>query len=134
MAGVVEEHEVLSSHATLSSYRGTERRPCRFRTSECPENCGHGSVLAIFDVQEYTEYQRLGEYGDEKAATHFVLLQGGGGHEAPATPEQAAFVASLAPGELVRLIWRHDYVTRTEPGGGVAKFPRRPLVLLERAH
>ncbi|HYE20233.1 MAG TPA: hypothetical protein VEA69_17425, partial [Tepidisphaeraceae bacterium] len=40
-------------------------------------------------------------------------------------------IGALQAGDLVRLHWRHDYVTRTE-GGGTSKFPDRPIVSVEK--
>ena len=44
-----------------------------------------------------------------------------------------ATLATLTPGDRVKLAWNHDYVTTTCEGGGVTKSPERPVVLLEKA-
>jgi hypothetical protein len=61
-----------------------------------------------------------GQYGDEQQARFFADLsqtQGNGEVDIP----------SLTPGDLVHLVWRHEYVHK-----GGSHFPERPLVLLER--
>ena len=120
-----EEVTTLSKHDTVAVFRGLEQRPCRHLTSLCPDRCGHALRLARFDIADYTSYEKLGEYGDERAATHYLTLSGG----QDAVPSTSAeLISTLHPGDRVRLAWHHDYVTSRDGG----KFPRRPLVRLER--
>ena len=40
-------------------------------------------------------------------------------------------VAKLSKGDKVRLEWDHNYVTRSENGGGESKYPERVITALE---
>jgi hypothetical protein len=80
--------------------------------------------VAEFAVDAYLAYEKPGEYGDAQVAVYHQRLS-----EAP--PHFASAIAALVPGAKVRLDFVHNYVTRTEPGGGVSKFPERTITLLE---
>jgi hypothetical protein len=125
--------DVLASHKTFAVFAGAQEQPCRFLTSLCPHQCGHAAQIAKFDIAEYIEHSKPGQYGEEKQRAHYLRLSGGRGGEDAATPEQAAFVATLQVGDRVRLDWDHIYVEKKWEGGGSAKFPERPVKLLERA-
>ena len=101
------------------------------RTSLCPDRCGESGNLATFRVLQYLEYRKPGEYGDPQADRFSFLVDDTLGRlHIPAA--FADIVRALKPGDRVHLVWQHDYVTRTE-NGGTAKFPERPLTLIEPA-
>ena len=80
---------------------------------------------AAFAILSYEEYEKLGKYGDEKQ-DRFAFL-----------PEEqsdavAAAVASLQVNDRVRLSWRHEIVTRTDPEGRSSSVPERPVATLEK--
>ena len=116
--------ELLSSHATRATFSGVKQHPCRFRTSLCPDRCGHGGAVAEFAVDVYLSHEKPGQYGDDPVAVYYQRVS-----EAP--PHVAAAIAALSPGDKVRLDFVHDYVTRVEQGGSVSKFPERTITLLE---
>ena len=116
--------ELLSSHRTRATFTGVKQHPCRFRTSQCPDRCGHGGSLAEFAVDAYLAHEKPGQYGDDPVAVFYQRVS-----EAP--PHVAAAIAALSPGAKVRLDFVHVYVTRTEQGGGLSKFPERAITLLE---
>jgi len=125
---------LLSRHATVARLAALQHQPCRFLTSLCPHECGHGGVVAVFDVVRYLAWERTpGEkYGDERQPRHHVRLDApAGGSERQELPGLDAAIRALAVGALVRLDWRHDYVTTTWPGGGSGSGPERPVTRLE---
>jgi hypothetical protein len=94
-------------------------------TSLCPDRCGHANAWAVFDVDSYLAFEKLGQYGDEKGTT-FALQT----HPADAVKHVAGALAlldTLAVGERVRLAWLHEYVT--EHG---CSSPARRVVRLDR--
>jgi len=126
-----ETFETLAVHRFVATFAGATARSCMGRTSLCPHACGHSGSFATFSDLDYEHYEKPGEYGDEKQASFMLQLTGA---SADALPEgAAALLAALAPGARVRIGYKHLYVTRVEAGGGESKFPRRPVVLVERA-
>jgi hypothetical protein len=126
-AGAAEsKRELLSVHETVAQYEGTRFQPCRHRTSLCPDRCGHARTLATFKIVRYLRYEKPGEYGDPKAEQFHVPVTGPqAAHEAD--PRWDAAVKMLQPGDLVRLDWRHEYVTRDG-----SSFPERPVTRMEK--
>ncbi len=128
---VSQDRALLSRHSTVATFGGVREQPCRHLTSLCPHQCGHAASVALFNIVDYLEYEKPGQYGDEQATVFHVRVSGGtGGDTAP--PDVAALIATLAPGDRVLLDWRHEYVTNTWEGGGSAKFPERPVTKLAR--
>eukprot|EP00931_Biecheleriopsis_adriatica_P113636 TRINITY_DN8879_c0_g1_i1.p1 TRINITY_DN8879_c0_g1~~TRINITY_DN8879_c0_g1_i1.p1 ORF type:complete len:348 (+),score=98.97 TRINITY_DN8879_c0_g1_i1:138-1046(+) len=85
------------------------------------------TVFANFRILDYIEYEKPGKYGDEKFDTH-------GFEMAKQPPEVQDAVNALTPGDIVKLGWQHDYVTASSDGGKTsAKYPERPVFLLEKA-
>ena len=130
--------QLMTSHATVARFAGLQALPCRHLTSLCPDRCGHAGTLAVFDVVRYLHWAREPgqQYGDERQARHHVRLGGepgwgAGARQATLVPGLDAALRALAPGTLVRLDWRHDYVTTVWEGGGSAKGPERPVTRLE---
>ena len=71
---------------------------------------------------EYESYEKPGQYGDaQQTVQRFTDLEGA----------HAATVAKLSKGDKVRLEWDHNYVTRSENGGGESKYPERVITALE---
>jgi len=123
-----ETYKVLSTHHTEAVFKGIENRPCRFRTSLCPDRCNHGGKVAVFTIVRYIEYKKPGQYGDPKTKEFSIMLK------APDMPQtMIGKIEKLTPGVRVKLNWEHRYITRTSPGGGVAKFPRRVITKLEKS-
>jgi len=127
--------QLLSRHATISRLAGLQQFPCRHLTSLCPDRCGHGGTVAVFDVVRVLEYfkEPTQQYGDPEQQRFHVKL----GVTNPLMSEFQELpglddaIRALAVGQLVRLDWRHDYVTTTWVGGGSAKGPARPVTRLE---
>ena len=70
---------------------------------------------------EYESYEKPGQYGDaQQTVQRFTDLEGA----------HAATVAKLSKGDKVRLEWDHNYVTRSENGGGESKYPERVITAL----
>jgi hypothetical protein len=103
---------------------------CRGLTALCPDDCGHSGDMATFDVVTYVTYDKKGQYGDPKQKQFVTMVQDNKGN-AKLPKAVSDKIGALQAGDLVRLHWHHDYVTRVE-GGGVSKFPERPIVSVEK--
>ena len=120
-----EKRELLSSHATVAKFIGIKDHRCMGRTSLCPDRCGDSGKLATFEIIEYLDYQKPGEYGDPKQTTFHVLIRDNQG--SAKIPDEILFIIdSLKPDAKVKLAWRHDYVTKDQ-----ASFPERPITKIE---
>ena len=119
------QRDVLSTHSTEARYEGTNVRPCMFRTSLCPDRCGHSRPVALFTVLRYLAHEKPGQYGDERQSVFHVDV----------TARDTAHVwreaiTRLGKGQLVQLDWSHDYVTTSFPDGGESRSPERPVKLI----
>ena len=47
---VGEKRELLSLHKTVAKFEGLKEHKCLFKTSLCPDRCGHGGTIAIFKI------------------------------------------------------------------------------------
>lgn len=112
-----------------------------FRTSFCPNQCGHGGATATFKVLRCelngdvrgllvhisfldVDYSKDGEYGDEKQTAFHVKLDGRG------SDENSAFtimIKALSPKDILVLDWNHNYVTRDG-----SSFPERVITKIEK--
>jgi hypothetical protein len=115
--------EVLSSHRTKAVYEGNRHLPCRYRTSLCPDRCGHARDVAVFRITEYLAYEKSGQHGDPKATEFLLPLKAG----EEVSAEILATAKGLAKGDAVRLDWLHEYVSKDG-----SKYPRRRVTLLAR--
>jgi hypothetical protein len=117
--------DVLASHKATAEFIGTERIPCRFMTSLCPDRCNHAHDAARFKILTYEEYEKRGEYGDDKMETLQVSLAEDTG--CSNTDKQdlqiIAKIKTLSPGQKVKLFWEHIYVTDETN----SKYPQRPV-------
>ena len=118
--------QLLASNDTLARYRGVQERACMHRTSLCPDACNHANAWALFDVDTYLAYDKPGQYGDPKEERFAMQTRPADKVEHVAGARE--LLASLAPGDHVRLAWVHEYVT--ERG---CSFPIRRVLRLERA-
>jgi hypothetical protein len=120
--------EVLSVHRTIAEYVGIVHMPCRFRTSDCPDRCGHAFDAAEFKILSYEEYEKKGEYGDEKRTKFHARLDA---TDASRTdyqdPKFTEVIKTFSPGQKVKLSWDHIYVTDSTG----SKRPERPIRALE---
>lgn len=125
-----DKRELLSLHDTVAKFAGTRQHTCRGLTSLCPDRCGHSGDMASFDIVGYVRYEKPGKYGDPKADSFMFLVQDNM-KNAKVPKELAEQIAALKQGDLVHLVWRHEYVTRKE-GGGSSSFPERPVTLVKK--
>lgn len=121
----LEKRELLSSHSTVAKFIGIKDHECLGKTSLCPDRCGHSGKLATFEIIEYLDYQKTGEYGDPKQTSFQVLIRDNLGKEKiPA--EILSIIESLKADTKVKLSWNHDYVTRDK-----TSCPERPITKIE---
>ena len=115
--------ELLSRHVCEARFTGYEDSMDPMLRVHPPRPA---RKLAVFSIEKYLDYEKPGEYGDGRAE-RFTISP-----DECADAAIATTLASLSPGDRVKLAWNHDYVTRTDEGGGVIKSPERPVVLLEK--
>lgn len=121
----LKKRELLSSHSTVAKFIGIKDHECLGKTSLCPDRCGHSGKLAAFEIIEYLDYQKTGEYGDPKQTSFQVLIRDNLGKEKiPA--EILSIIESLKTDTKVKLSWNHDYVTRDKTSS-----PERPITKIE---
>lgn len=120
-----ESRDLLSSHDTVAKFVGVKDHQCRGLTSLCPDRCGDSGSLATFEIVKYLRYEKPGEYGDPKQEQFQVLIENNMKQSKVPDAIRDAIV-DLKPGDLVRLTWNHDYVTREG-----SKFPERPITKVE---
>ena len=101
--------EMLALHRAKTLFAGIVHQPCRFRTSLCPDRCGHAQDVACFDIVDYIEYKKYGQYGDEKQKRFCVSLKKS--PENPLSPAILECIHQLKKGDVVELAWAHIYVT-----------------------
>lgn len=121
-----DKRELLSKHETVAQFQGITFQRCMFRTSLCPDRCGHSGNLASFRILKYLAYEKPGQYGDARQ-TRYLFMVEDSQKNAKITKELKEIVDGLKPGDYVRLNWQHDYVTRSG-----SKFPDRVVQKLEK--
>ena len=115
--------ELLSRHDTNAVFTGTREHTCMGRSMLCPDRCGHSGTIAVFKIESYNEYSNPGKYGDPMADEFVCMLKPGGSNEV--SKETVEKIYNLKPGDKVRLIWDHIYVS-----DGSGAFPERPIRFL----
>lgn len=117
--------DILSKNEVLAEYVGLKDLPCRFRTSLCPDQCGHATTLALFKVLEQVHYEKKGEYGDAPYALGETVMVDVGcdieGQDEGITQQ----IKKLKGGEKVRLEVTHYYVNKKGN-----RYPVRPVTAL----
>lgn len=120
-----EKRELLAEHETISRLEGIAYRRCRGLTAMCPESCGDSGEYVTFTVVKYTRYKQHGKYGGKQNS---FMIQVSDFHKKPKGDSKILkIVRSLKKGDLVKLWWRHDYVTKNRVSS-----PERPIVKLEK--
>lgn len=114
--------DVLSRHDTNAVFVGLRRHKCLGRSMLCPDRCGHSGTLAVFKIERYNAYEKPSEYGDEKADEFAVMLNSTTGTNT-VSGKLAEQIRALKPGEKVRLVWEHIYVSTPEG----SHFPERVI-------
>lgn len=120
--------DLLAVHRTIAVFVEIRHQPCRFMTSLCPDHCNHAKDVAVFKIETYTEYAKMGEYGDDKADEFYVSLNQNDPEDAQ-TQEIIDQIRALTPGAKVELGWDHIYV-HDDAGSR----PRRPVKVLTVMH
>ncbi|MGL4982264.1 MAG: hypothetical protein ACRC4W_05360 [Treponemataceae bacterium] len=118
--------ELLSTHRTKATYKGLEYRLCRGLTALCPNKCGESGEFAIFEIQEYLDYQKSGEYGDGKQKNFMIHVTDY--DKKPLNNKYSKNIVGLKVDDTVYLDWDHIYVTKDN-----SSYPERPLLRLAAA-
>ena len=121
-----EGYDVLSRHKTKATFEGTRPHRCMGRTALCPDKCGHSGTLGVFKIDEYTSFEKPGEYGDGKQTTFQFLVEDN--QKAAKVPDGlAGTLKTLKKGDKVILEWEHRYMNR-----GGSRWPERVVTRLEK--
>ncbi|KAK8865075.1 hypothetical protein M9Y10_010606 [Tritrichomonas musculus] len=102
--------EVLAVNETIATFTQLEHVPCHFRTALCPDRCNHATDVAVFKIDQYVKYEKLGKYGDDKVEEFYWDLKPTA-ESSKLHPEYLEQVKALKPGEKVKLNWSHFYVS-----------------------
>merc|ERR1712151_782441 len=110
----------LSKHRVYATFEGIRqgREPMMMIYPPMP-----AKQYAVFRVDEYIFYAKLGKYGDAKQ-DQFQFVPA----EQPASVSST--VDALALGDKVLLEWQQDYVTKESCSGGKTKFPEGSVLQL----
>ena len=125
-APLPEQAEMLATNTVVAKYQGIQEIPCRFMTALCPDKCDHATKVARFEVLSNERYEHPGKYGDEKLEPGSTAMVDVKKEVLGQSPEIAKRIASLQPGDTVRLTITHYYVTK-----GQGQFPVRPAEQLD---
>lgn len=117
--------ELLAVNTVSARFLGVRHLPCMGRTALCPDRCGHATSVAVFQVLSNESYDKPGKYGDDKAEPGSELLVDSLADTPGQDPAVLATLASLTPGDTVRLTQKHYYADF----GGV-HMPVRPITEL----
>ena len=121
-----DKYDVLSVHKTRATFKGTREHRCMGLTSLCPDRCGDSGTMAVFEIDEYTLWEKRGEYGDDKQTT-FQFLTENNMKKAKIPAELLAQMKTLKAGDKVVLEWEHRYMNRDG-----SRWPERPVTKLEK--
>ena len=102
--------KMLARHSVMATFDGVEDRPCRFLTSLCPNQCGHGNRWAIFTIDEYLAWEKPGQYGDEKQPKFHVQMNPID-KRVDHVEGMYDLLREMTPGTRVKIEWLHEYVS-----------------------
>ena len=126
------EVEVMYAYECTAAFVALQHRPCHFRTSDCPDLCGHATdVLAVKLIHvnavknehsKHVQWVTPVEAGED----HFVDLKG-------LSADLLKVARELKDGDKIAINWEHQYVTNIEESGGRASGPEYHVTHLSRA-
>lgn len=121
---MAELRENMFSYDAITSFLGSQMNPCRFKTSLCPDRCGHAQLVYRFKLDEL----KVTKNESSKNAKWVTPVKQGtekmvSAQEIP--QDQLSVAQSLTVGDRVQLCWNHDYVTIGGSSG-----PERPVTKL----
>ena len=120
-------YDILSTNSTIAIFEGIKRNECMFRTSLCPDKCGHSTEIAQFKIIEYLDYTKPGEYGDEKQE-YFYANMNLNAPEDKQKKEYIDFINQLKIGDKVKLKWDHIYIDNNG-----SRYPERHIRYISKA-
>lgn len=114
--------DLLADHVAEAEFTGIIHRPCRFRTSLCPEKCDHPKDFAVFKILKYRDYRKPGKYGDPRQES--LMIDTNPKHK-PLLQDASILkkIAELKPGDKVVLHWTHYYMHKAG-----SSWPERPVM------
>lgn len=123
-----EKADKLASNTVVAQFLDLQDIPCRHLTADCPNNCDHATKVARFRVRQNENYDKCGEYGDDKIEAGSIMMVDVK-KPTPGQDDAAVFalIDSLKPGDTVRLTQTHYY---GEIDGCLTPF--RPITAAEK--
>lgn len=120
--------DLLAKNEVLAEYVGIKEIPCRFRTAQCPDQCGHATAVAEFKVIENISYQKPGEYGDAKAEAGSIVYVDVKKDIEGQDASVASTIKDMKVGDKVDLTITHYYVNKDG-----SRYPVRPATSISVA-
>lgn len=120
----IAQRDLMYGYKATTTFQESYHQPCRFRTSDCPDRCGHATNVYKFHLDSLQA-----EKGPN--CSKFVTPVQEGTLHVVSEKDLGSFAdlaKSLQAGDRVNLSWNHDYVT-FQSG---SKSPERPVVNLSK--
>ncbi len=102
--------DLLAKNTVIAQYIGTQHIPCRHLTALCPDRCDHATDIAEFIVVKNLDYQKDGEYGQEKADAGSIVRVDIKKTIEGQDPSVAKQIKALKPNQEVEVTITHFYV------------------------
>mmetsp|Transcript_22248 Transcript_22248/g.27285 ORF Transcript_22248/g.27285 Transcript_22248/m.27285 type:complete len:127 (-) Transcript_22248:55-435(-) len=111
-----ENRELIFGYEAAATFIEKYYQPCRFRTSNCPDRCGHAANVFTFhlDILEVTHNP------ESKNAKYCTPLKEGDKQrigEENLGKEFLQLAHTLVNGDTVKIVWKHEYVRKDGSSG-----------------
>ena len=120
-----DQTERIYTYTSTATFISKKHQPCRFRTSNCPNECNHEKILYSFHIDSID----VTVNPDSTNAKYCTPVKQGDTHyidDAELERQSLKDVSdSLVEGDHVELDWNHDYVTKNN-----CSSPEYPVVKL----
>ncbi len=114
----------LSRHELLAQFVEIRHQPCLFKTSLCPDRCGHACDVAVLKTVGYFAWEKFSKYGEDPQGTFYYKVSPAKTNEATDEKIQNQ-LKGLQPGQWVKLEWEHQYLVNDH-----GSYPARPITHL----
>ena len=114
----------LARHDLLAQFVEIRHQPCLFKTSLCPDRCGHACDVAVLKTAGYFAWEKFSKYGEAPQGTFYYKVSPAKTDEATDEKIQNQ-LKGLQPGQWVKLEWEHQYLVNDH-----GSYPARPITHL----